>query len=198
MPSIKELMGTESQTYDSIIKKVNFNLRCCVPGVIQSYNPENNTAEIQPAIREEIVNEDNSISYLNLPLLVNVPILFPTCSLGSIKFPISQGDECLVLFSDLPYDNFWQKGNIQNPIETRRHDLSDGLAIPTIISQPKTKAFDNKGLTLTLGSTTIKMEQSEITFVNSYGQITLTQMIRLLTHTHTAPSLGGETTTPNY
>lgn len=197
MASIKEFYGDNTQLYDSIIKKVNFNLRCCIPGIIQSYNKATNTAEIQPAIREEIVNEDNSVSYVNLPLLINVPILFPMCLNGGVTLPLQQGDEVLVLFSDLSYDNFWVHGNIQNPIEVRRHDLSDGLAIPTAISRKNTK-YVSDGLNIKLGNAQIKMLNNEITFSNSSGQITLTQMINLLHHKHTAPAMGGETSTPIY
>ena len=197
MASIKEFYGSNTQLYDSIIKKVNFNLRCCIPGIVQSYNSDTNTAEIQPAIREEIVNEDNSVSYMNLPLLINVPILFPKCSNGGITFPLSQNDEVIVFFSDLSYDNFWLYGNVQNPIEVRRHDLSDGLAIPTAISKKNTQAVSDN-LNIKFGDTQIKMSKSEITFVNDYGEVTLTQLIRLLAHKHTAPAMGGETSLPEY
>ena len=198
MPSIRDTLGNDSQLYEDIIKKVGFNLRCCVPGIIQSYNSIHNTATIQPAIREEIVNEDNTVQYMNLPLLVNVPILFQSCGLGSIKFLLKQGDECLVFFSDLSYDNFWKSGNVQNPIEVRRHDLSDGLAIPCVISQPNTKSFTGTGIEITCGSSKIEIEPTGITFTDSNGSITLYQLIRLLSHVHTAPAMGGKTSTPEY
>ena len=198
MPSIRDTLGHDSQLYEDIIKKVGFNLRCCVPGIIQSYNSIHNTATIQPAIREEIVNEDNTVQYMNLPLLINVPILFQSCGLGSIKFLLKQGDECLVFFSDLSYDNFWKSGNVQNPIEVRRHDLSDGLAIPCVISQPNTKSFTGSGIEIEYGNSKIKLEQSGITFSDPNGSITLNQLIRLLSHVHTAPAMGGKTSTPEY
>lgn len=198
MPSIRDTLGNDSQLYEDIIKKVGFNLRCCVPGIIQSYNSIHNTATIQPAIREEIVNEDNTVQYMNLPLLINVPILFQSCGLGSIKFLLKQGDECLVFFSDLSYDNFWKSGNVQNPIEVRRHDLSDGLAIPCVISQPNTKSFTGSGIEIEYGNSKIKLEQSGITFSDPNGSITLNQLIRLLSHVHTAPAMGGKTSTPEY
>lgn len=196
MTSIKEFYGDNTQLYDSIIKKVNFNLRCCIPGIIQSYNKETNTAEIQPAIREEIVNEDNSVSYMNLPLLINVPILFPKCSNGGITFPLSQNDEVLVFFSDLSYDNFWLYGNVQNPIEVRRHDLSDGLAIPTVISKKNTQA-NSDNLNIKFGDTKISMSKSEITFSSDYGEVTLSQIINLLHHKHRDAD-NRDTSTPIY
>ena len=198
MPSIRNVLGDDSQLYENIIKKVNFNLRCCIPGVIQQYDPKTNTASIQPAIREEIVNEDNTVQYMNLPILVNVPIIFPSCSIGSIKMLLKQGDECLVLFSDLSIDNFWKYANVQNPIEVRRHDLSDGIAIPCVLSQPNTKQLNGTGIEITSGDSKIEIGKDEITFKNGYGSVTLTQIIRIMNHIHTAPAMGGKTSGPEY
>lgn len=197
MPSIRNVLGDDSQLYENIIKKVNFNLRCCIPGVIQQYDPKTNTASIQPAIREEIVNEDNTVQYMNLPILVNVPIIFPSCSIGSIKMLLKQGDECLVLFSDLSIDNFWKYANVQNPIEVRRHDLSDGIAIPCVLSQPNTKQFNGTGVEITSGVSKISITNNGITFSDQNGTITLEQIIRLLRHKH-KDSMGGTTGLPEY
>ena len=197
MPSIRNVLGDDSQLYENIIKKVNFNLRCCIPGVIQQYDPKTNTASIQPAIREEIVNEDNTVQYMNLPILVNVPIIFPSCSIGSIKMLLKQGDECLVLFSDLSIDNFWKYANVQNPIEVRRHDLSDGIAIPCVLSQPNTKPFNGTGIEITSGESKISITKDGITFSDKNGTITLEQMIKLLSHVH-QDSTGKLTSQPIY
>lgn len=197
MPSIRNVLGNDSQLYENIIKKVNFNLRCCIPGVIQQYDPKTNTASIQPAIREEIVNEDNTVQYMNLPILVNVPIIFPSCSIGSIKMLLKQGDECLVLFSDLSIDNFWKYANVQNPIEVRRHDLSDGIAIPCVLSQPNTKPFNGTGMEITSEDSKISITKDGITFSDKNGTITLEQMIKLLSHVH-QDSTGKLTSQPIY
>lgn len=197
MPSIRNVLGDDSQLYENIIKKVNFNLRCCIPGVIQQYDPKTNTASIQPAIREEIVNEDNTVQYMNLPILVNVPIIFPSCSIGSIKMLLKQGDECLVLFSDLSIDNFWKYANVQNPIEVRRHDLSDGIAIPCVLSQPNTKPFNGTGVEITSGAAKISITNDGIKFSDQNGTITLEQIIRLLSHVH-QDSTGKLTSQPIY
>ena len=197
MPSIRNVLGDDSQLYENIIKKVNFNLRCCIPGVIQRYDPKANTASIQPAIREEIVNEDNTVQYMNLPILVNVPIIFPSCSIGSIKMLLKRGDECLVLFSDLSIDNFWKYANVQNPIEVRRHDLSDGIAIPCVLSQPNTKPFNGTGMEITSEDSKISITKDGITFSDKNGTITLEQMIKLLSHVH-QDSTGKLTSQPIY
>ena len=129
--------ASENQIYENLINEAMFRTRCCIPCIVQSYNEENNTVECQPAIRERIINEDGTIQYVQLPLLVNVPVVFPGSSDFELKFALKQNDECLVLFSDLSIDNFWEKGSLQNPVEVRRHDLSDGIAIPCRLSLQK-------------------------------------------------------------
>ena len=79
------------------------------------------------------------IKYVQYPLLINIPILFQQVGGYVISFPIKKGDECLVIFSDLSIDNWWLKGNVQNPVEIRRHDLSDGIAIFGLKNQEKLK-----------------------------------------------------------
>ena len=129
--------ASENQIYENLINEAMFRTRCCIPCIVQSYNEGNNTVECQPAIRERIINEDGTIQYVQLPLLVNVPVVFPGSSDFELKFALKQNDECLVLFSDLSIDNFWEKGSLQNPVEVRRHDLSDGIAIPCRLSLQK-------------------------------------------------------------
>lgn len=129
--------ASENQIYENLINEAMFRTRCCIPCIVQSYNEENNTVECQPAIRERIINEDGTIQYVQLPLLVNVPVVFPGSSDFELKLILKQNDECLVLFSDLSIDNFWEKGSLQNPVEVRRHDLSDGIAIPCRLSLQK-------------------------------------------------------------
>lgn len=115
---------------------------------------------------------------------MNVPVVFPSNSEYAVTFPLEKGDECLVLFSDLSIDNFWQKGNVQNPIEDRRHDLSDGIAIPCNMSLTKERRTDD-GLLLSSSGASILISGSEITISGGSRSITFTQ---LYNHVHPTPS----------
>lgn len=137
MLGVSELYGGEQQVYQRLFNNFGFNIHVALPAVVQSYNSDAQTVEVQPTIRERVIQPDGQISYIEYPLLVNVPVAFPQASGYSITFPISKGDECLVIFSDLSIDNWWLNGNVQNPVEQRRHDLSDGIAIFGIINQKK-------------------------------------------------------------
>ena len=177
--------GNDNQIYENLINEAMFRTRCCIPCVIQSYNKSERTVECQPAIREKVINEDGSVQYVNLPMLVNVPVVFPSSGSFGIEFPISSGDECLVLFSDLSIDNFWLKGKVQNPVEVRRHDLSDGIAIPCNLSLTSKKSVLK-----------ISVEGNDIKFTGSYGSFTGRELYNMIhTHYHTVNINGAEFST---
>lgn len=180
---LSDLYGNDLTEREKLRSDVMFNLRCCIPCIIQSYDPEKGTVECQPAVREKIINQNEENEYRNLPLLLNVPVVFPSNSEYAVTFPLKKGDECLVLFSDLSIDNFWQKGNVQNPIEDRRHDLSDGIAIPCNMSLTKERRTGD-GLLLSSSGSSILISGSEITFSGGSRSITFTQ---LYNHVHPTP-----------
>src|ERR1022692_1972304 len=112
-----------------------------MPGIIQSFNtdkPGSITAVIQLALLGVIQNPDDSYSTTILPILYDVPVIFPSGGGCSLTFPLAKGDECLVVFASRCIDSWWQNGGTQNlPMETRLHDLSDGFCIPGPYSQPR-------------------------------------------------------------
>ena len=191
---LSDLYGNDLTEREKLKSDVMFNLRCCIPCIVQSYDPEKGTVECQPAIREKIINQNEEIEYQNLPLLLDVPVVFPSTDSWSVSFPLKIGDECLVFFSDLSIDNFWEKGNVQNPIEDRRHDLSDGFAIPCNLSLTKGRKLAD-GLYLASSNASVLIGNSDVIFTCSLGSLSLSDLIK---HTHTAPPMGGETTEMNF
>lgn len=207
---LSEIYGNEITEREKLQTDVMFNLHCCIPCIVQSYDAAKGTVECQPAIREKIINQNENIEYLNLPLLINVPVAFPSNNEYSVTFPLKTGDECLVFFSDLSIDNFWEKGDVQNPIEDRRHDLSDGIAYPcnlSLVKRRRTKdglllssvnsgvLVKNSSVEVYTNGAKINISTSDIEFSCSAGTINVSDIIR---HTHTAPPTGGETSKPNY
>ena len=48
-----------------------------LPGIIQSFNADALTCEVQPAIQGRRVTETGSVEILNLPRLLDCPVVFP-------------------------------------------------------------------------------------------------------------------------
>lgn len=108
-----------------------------LPCIVQSVDLSAMTCEVQPAIQGVTTDENNNQTFVNLPLLVDVPIVFPSAGGFTITLPIASGDEVLVIVASRCIDAWWQQGGIQKPMEARMHDLSDGFAIPGPRSQPR-------------------------------------------------------------
>jgi len=100
-----------------------------VPGIVQSFDPAASTVTVQPAIRGSIEVPGGAVQSVALPLLVDVPVVWPGAGGFTLTFPIQPGDECLVVFAARCIDAWWQSGGVQEPLERRMHDLSDGLAL---------------------------------------------------------------------
>lgn len=108
-----------------------------LPGIVQSVDWDAMTVEVQPAIQGVVANEDGSSSYVNLPLLVDVPLCFPSGGGFILTMPLVAGDEVLVVIASRCIDAWWQNGGVGIPMEARMHDLSDGYALPGPRSLPQ-------------------------------------------------------------
>jgi len=108
-----------------------------LPGIVQSYDPDAMTVTVQPAIRGKIERPDGSMVSVDLPLLVDVPVLYQGGGDFVITMPVAKGDECVVVFADRCIDGWWQSGGVADPLESRMHNLSDGFAFVGPYSQPR-------------------------------------------------------------
>ncbi len=106
-----------------------------MPGIIQSFSAGAITATVQLAIKGIVHAPDGTAQFVNMPLLVDVPVHFPRGGGCTLTFPVAKGDECLVVFAARCIDGWWQSGGVQAPMDPRIHDLSDGFAFVGFFSQ---------------------------------------------------------------
>lgn len=114
---------------------IGIDFRVACPGIIQSVDTARQTCTVQLAIRERM-NVDGNLSWDEIPELLDVPFFVYSGNGYCLTLPIAPGDDCLVVFGDNCMDAWWQNGGVQNQVERRRHDLSDGFAIVGFHSQP--------------------------------------------------------------
>jgi hypothetical protein len=115
-----------------------------IPGIITEVDFSAMTCTVQPAIQTIMVNQKGVATSINIPLLLDVPIVFPKGGGFLITLPLAVDDEVLVVFSSRCIDAWWQDAGVQQAMEARMHDLSDGFAIPGPYSIPNIPdgAFD--------------------------------------------------------
>ena len=136
MNTLTERTQPETERFRSILNQFGADMRVTSPGIVQSFNAVKQTVTVQIAIREKI-NLNGVLSWKEIPILLDVPVFMPRAGEYILTFPIKPGDECLVVFGDNCMDAWYQSGGIQNQVDKRRHDLSDGYAIFGFWSQPR-------------------------------------------------------------
>jgi hypothetical protein len=130
-------LGNEVEFYNLLKDKIKFEIRCAAPGIIKEWFPEKQTVTVQLVTREKVVL-DGVLKSLKVPILQDVPIFMPRSGNFVMTLPITIGDECLVVFSDTMIDAWFQNGGEENEqIITRRHDLSDAIALCGIWNQKR-------------------------------------------------------------
>jgi len=131
--SPQSLAGGEQQAMKVLSDSIFSMLRVSLPGIIESFDPGDDdrppTCVVQPAIKGQVADDLGNYASAPLPLLIDVPVVFPRGGGTSITFPVATGDECLVIFSDRCIDFWWQNGGVQEAVDPRMHDLSDAFAI---------------------------------------------------------------------
>lgn len=131
---------------ERFLRQYDFDLRCAAPGIIRSFDPIEQTVKVQIALKE-LIYVEGKMSSVAIKELLDVPIVFPRAGNFVMAFPVTEGDECLVIFADMCIDSWWKLGEEKNSpqvskgaqeqMSVRRHDLSDGFAILGPWSQPK-------------------------------------------------------------
>jgi hypothetical protein len=106
-----------------------------LPGAVVSFDANTATATVQPGVAGTVTAKDGSKQTVNLPVLSDVPVVFPRGGGCTLTFPVKTGDECLIIFASRAIDAWAQSGGVQVASDARMHDLSDAFAIIGPMSQ---------------------------------------------------------------
>lgn len=107
-----------------------------LPAIVVSFDPAKRTVSVQSALKMQMRDESGTVSWVSMPLMTDCPVFFAGAGGWVLTFPIKQGDEGLLLFGSRCIDAWWQNGGVQQQLEFRMHDLSDGFFLPGIKSVP--------------------------------------------------------------
>lgn len=165
-----ERSPTQLQITRNAIRAALANLWTALPCEVVEYNSEAVTVSVQPLIKIPVHLPDGEIETVEMPMLLDVPVMFPCAGGFTITHPIKKGDECLVNFADRNIDLWWQSGGIQDPFDTRKHDLSDGFAFFRPQSQAKKiKNISTTDLEIRNDANTCKIQITADGVINFHG-----------------------------
>lgn len=133
------------------------DLRVALPARVESYDAATQTVDAKPLVRETYAGPDGARQSISLPVVPRVPVLFPSGGGHRLLFPLRKGDNVLLVFSDLPLDQWATYGDESTPDDGRRHHLTDAFAIPGAHAANASWS-DGEEQVITLGSDTGGME----------------------------------------
>jgi hypothetical protein len=129
----KQRSPTMAEVFNRILTSFQHNIHVSMPGVVKSYDSSTQKADIQPGIQEVLTDDKGEPQVFDLPVLYNVPVIFPRAGDFFISFPISAGDTVLLIFCERPIDQWMEQGSFTAkdafpPGLRSMHDLNGAVA----------------------------------------------------------------------
>jgi len=125
------------------------HLRVGLPGRIEKFDAATQLADVQPLLQEEYPTANGKTAVASLPVITNVPVFTPGGSNFVLTTPIEAGAQCWLQFSDRSLDVWNDRGGIVDPVDPRRHDLTDAICIVGVRSQAaKVSEYDANAIQL--------------------------------------------------
>jgi hypothetical protein len=126
------MSGGVAKTLGDVIRRAlemhAADLHVSLPAEVVRFDAAKGLADVRPLVKDsrEI---DGERMLLPFPVITNVPVQFPGAGGFRVTFPVAAGDACVLLFSDRSLDVWLAKGGEVDPIDDRRHALSDAVAL---------------------------------------------------------------------
>jgi len=129
-------MVTLSDAINTVVENRLIEMHTSMPGIVKSFDGDTGTIQVVPALKRKTVNNE----VIELPVINDVPVVYPQTSKAAFTFPLSEGDEVLLIFSERSIDSWKELGGVVDPLDFRKFQLSDAFAIP--FSRSKQVATD--------------------------------------------------------
>lgn len=146
------------------------NIHTAFPGMVVSYDFTTKKASIQPMVDKKYTDGTTQA----MPILNNVPVIFPFASGASITFPVNAGDYCLVVCCERSIDNFLSTGAQVPPTDPRKFDLSDGVAIMGLLPFTETSpATNNTDFLIGYSGSEIRIKPNGDVTIKTAGKVAI-------------------------
>lgn len=145
-------------------------LHVALPARVLAYDFTRQMASVQPTLRRRYSDgrEDD------MPILSNVPVMFPRSGGASITMPVRANDTVLVVFSERSLDEWLARGGVVTPDDRRLHALVDAVVIPGLIPfVTGTLAENNDDVLLTYDGSKVRLKPGGNVEVEASAKITL-------------------------
>lgn len=130
-PSLAEVLA-------SAIESRLLDVHTAMPGQVMSYDPATQTCDVRPVVRRAIDSVRDTVVHEELPILPNVPVGWTRGGGYSFQLPLQPGDHVWLVFSEVSTASWRSTGDLSDPGDLRRHDLSYPVALPCVAPDSET------------------------------------------------------------
>jgi hypothetical protein len=130
---------SKAEVISAAIDAKLLDLHTSMPGRVHKYDGDNNTVDVEPVVKRAVPRDDGTYAVEALPIIHNVPIAWPRGGGYAIRFPLSKGNAVTLHFSEVATAIWRTTGQISEPGDVVRHDLSYACAYPGGASPDKEK-----------------------------------------------------------
>lgn len=133
----------------SIIRADRMKLHTGMPGEVESFDADNQMANIKVAMQTYAPQEDGTMKARSYSVLPSVPIVFEGGGGYRMTYPLQKGDPVWLEFSESSIDAWLDRGGADiDPGDRRRHHIADVVARPGPRPKPKRwKGISTSGAT---------------------------------------------------
>lgn len=176
----------------SAIKAYLAGIHTCRPGVITEYRSGDQRATVQPLIRRGYRDESGDRQVEQLPAISDVPVMFLGGGGGRLTFPVAAGDTGLLFFSEASLDIWLATGNDVDPLDDRRHTLTDAVFLPGLYDFAN--APSASGSAVVLSGPDVRLGSQNASSFVALANLVLTELTKiataLTTHVHAGVTPG--------
>jgi len=160
-----------------------------IPGSVISYDSTEQTASIQPMVKQRVpaVSEVDGYIYEQLPVIHNVPVSFPQGGGSFIRWTLREGDKVALVFSEVDTSQFRNLDEQAEPGDDTRHGLSYPIAYPGFMGSSTPQGTAEDGEMVIEAENTIKLGNDADEFIARADKV-LSELQEVATafngHTH--------------
>lgn len=125
-------MSSMQSALDSYMSTALASVHTALPATVVKYDEGKHRAQVKPSVRSLM---ENGVQ-IELPELLDVPVIFPASKAFDLEFPLDKDDGVLLIFQELDISE-WKSGE-STPIAATasRFNLDAAVAIPGLFSKP--------------------------------------------------------------
>jgi hypothetical protein len=103
---------------------------------VETYDAETQLVDVEPVLKRTLHKRDGSWADERLPMICDVPVLFPRAGGCFISFPIQPGDFVQLIFNEVDIEEWFDEST---PVmtATQRFTLHGAVALPGIYHRSK-------------------------------------------------------------